>query len=209
MWLFFWARVANVTRCYICFQQNTSFWLVPPHVTMMYEWYHFSHLFILTYLMRHLYSVRPWPLITFFSPSPLLSFISLSKTQPFNPACLYGHIHSWVSWKSTPSSLQIHANHITASKSSGASSETELCTCENWTTERGRCVCRGVVVHPSFSLLSPTMFMSWFSSKDLTCSFKLVQFGSVWQCWASQRQRGEKRHMHFRKIKYCVCDPGG
>lgn len=217
MWLCLWAQKPldllswniYITYYYICLQQYTSFWLIPPRVTIS-EWYHFSHLFILTCLMRHLYSkCQTLASNHLFSPFPLLSFISLSKTQPFNPACLYGHIQSWVSWKSTPSPLQIHANHITASKSSRASSETELCTCENWRTERGRCVCRGVMYTPPL-LSYPRLCLCHGSLQKISLVllswFNLAQFGNVKQARDSE---GKKSHRHFRKIKYCVCDPWG
>ena len=97
----------------------STIYIIVIHACTLSEWYNSPHLSFLRRRsckspseMCHLYSKCQTSASNHLSsPSPLLSFISLSKTQPFNPACLCGHIHSWVSWKSTPSPLQIHANH--------------------------------------------------------------------------------------------------
>lgn len=95
-------------------------------------------------------NVRPWPLITF-----LLLFLCPPSSPYQRPSLLIQHA-SMVTFShecpGNPPHLLFKSMQITTSKSSGASSETELCTCGGG----------GVHVHSSTFLSSSTMFMSCF-----------------------------------------------
>lgn len=92
-----------------------------------------------------------------------------------------------------PPHLLFKSMQITASKSSRASSEAELCTRGDWTADGGGDGGGGGVYSLS-PHASSTMFMSRFSSKDPTCSFKLVQFGSVKQTRDSEGVGGYRAY---------------
>ena len=81
-------------------------------------------------------SVRPWPVITFL----LLLFPCYPSSPYQRPSFLIQHA-SMVTFShecpGNPPHLLFKSMQITTSKSSRASSETELCTCGDWTSEGG------------------------------------------------------------------------
>lgn len=100
-------------------------------------------------------SVRPCPLITF------LLLFPCSPSSPYQrPSLLIQHA-SMVTFShecpGNPPHLLFKSMQITTSKSSRASSETELCTCGDWTSEGGR---RGRVCTPiHFSLILSNVYV--------------------------------------------------
>lgn len=148
-------------------------------------------------------SDRPWPLIT-FHPSPFLS-ISSSESRPFYPSRLLWSraVKSILEIQPVSSLHPFKSQHIGAAALPLSHHHAHVGIGE--VTGDGR----GGALTPSASLSSSAVFMSCSSSKDVTPSFKLVQFGNVMQAGDAVRRKKKKSQTIWKDEILCLIQEVG